>query len=111
MGTTGNMMSTITRPAQRLTETLRYVDIFVLHDHGDLVVEPARGLGRSELTERRGSLVSVTAQPAGPGPEDIEAAAALEEYREWSEAGRPGAVSHEQARRLLLGEDAVGQAQ
>jgi len=37
--------------------------------------------------------------------EDAEAAAALEEYREWSAAGRPGAVSHEQARRLLLGSD------
>jgi hypothetical protein len=37
--------------------------------------------------------------------ESAEAAAALEEFREWSAAGRPGAVSHEQARRLLLGED------
>ena len=37
--------------------------------------------------------------------EDAETAAALEEYREWSAAGRPGAISHEQARRLLLGED------
>jgi hypothetical protein len=36
--------------------------------------------------------------------EGAEAAAALEEYREWSAAGRPGAISHEQARRLLLGE-------
>jgi hypothetical protein len=34
--------------------------------------------------------------------------AALEEYREWSAAGRPGAISHEQARRLLLGEDGLG---
>jgi hypothetical protein len=37
--------------------------------------------------------------------EDAEAAVALEEYREWSAAGRPGAVPHEQARRLLLGSD------
>jgi PHD/YefM family antitoxin component YafN of YafNO toxin-antitoxin module len=37
--------------------------------------------------------------------EDAEAAAALTEYREWSEAGRPGAISHAEARRLLLGED------
>ena len=37
--------------------------------------------------------------------EGAEAAAALEEYREWSAAGRLGAVSHEQARRLLLLED------
>jgi hypothetical protein len=37
--------------------------------------------------------------------ESAEAAVALQEYREWSAAGRPGAVSHEQARRLLLGDD------
>jgi len=37
--------------------------------------------------------------------EAAEAAAALEEYREWSAAERPGANSHEQARRLLLGEN------
>ena len=37
--------------------------------------------------------------------EGAEAAAALEEYREWSAAGRPGVISHEQARRLLLGEE------
>jgi hypothetical protein len=39
-------------------------------------------------------------------PDDLdgaEAAAAIEEYREWLAAGRPGAVSHEQAARLLLG--------
>ncbi len=34
--------------------------------------------------------------------EDAETAAALEDYREWSAAGRPGAIPHEQARRLLL---------
>jgi hypothetical protein len=32
--------------------------------------------------------------------EGAEAAAALEEYREWC-AGRPGAVPHDRARRLL----------
>jgi hypothetical protein len=37
--------------------------------------------------------------------EGAELAAALEEYQEWSAAGRPGAVSHAQARRLLLGDD------
>jgi hypothetical protein len=37
--------------------------------------------------------------------EDAEAAATLAEYREWSAAGRPGAIPHTQARRLLLGED------
>ena len=36
--------------------------------------------------------------------EDAETAAALEEYREWSAAGRPGAVPHEEARTLLLGD-------
>lgn len=36
--------------------------------------------------------------------EGAEATAALEEYREWSAAGRPGAISHEQARRVLLGD-------
>jgi hypothetical protein len=34
-----------------------------------------------------------------------EFAAALEEYQEWSAAGRPGVVPHAQARRLLLGEN------
>ena len=53
----------------------------------------------------------MTTRPAGPDPEDIEAAAVLADYREWSEAGRPGAVSHERIRRLLLGEDAAGQVQ
>jgi hypothetical protein len=33
-----------------------------------------------------------------------EAAAALEEYREWSAVGRPGAIPHVEARRLLLGD-------
>ena len=37
--------------------------------------------------------------------EGAAAAACLEEYMEWSAAGRPGAITHEQARRLLLGED------
>jgi hypothetical protein len=37
--------------------------------------------------------------------EDAEAAAASEEYREWSAAGRPGAIPHAEARRILLGGD------
>ena len=37
--------------------------------------------------------------------EGADAAVALEEYQEWSAAGRPGAVPHDQARRLLLGDD------
>ena len=35
--------------------------------------------------------------------ENAEGAAALEEYREWSGAGRPGAISRAEARRPLLG--------
>jgi hypothetical protein len=37
--------------------------------------------------------------------EGAEAAVAWEEYREWSAAGRHGALPHDQARGLLLGED------
>lgn len=40
-------------------------------------------------------------------PEELreaDAAAAMEEYREWSAAGRPGAITHAEAKRLLLGE-------
>jgi hypothetical protein len=37
-------------------------------------------------------------------PDDAQARAALEEYRAWSAAGRPGAVPQAEARRLLLGE-------
>jgi hypothetical protein len=39
-------------------------------------------------------------------PDDLEnakAEAAMQEYREWSAAGRPGAISHAEARQLLLG--------
>ena len=42
------------------------------------------------------------------GPEELEAAAAMaaqEEHQEWVAAGRPNAVPHEEARRLLLGTD------
>jgi hypothetical protein len=37
-------------------------------------------------------------------PDDAQARAALDEYRAWSAAGRPGAVPQAEARRLLLGE-------
>jgi hypothetical protein len=37
--------------------------------------------------------------------EGAEAAAAFEEYKEWCTAGRLGAVPHDQARRLLLGDE------
>ena len=42
----------------------------------------------------------MTAQPADP--EDAEIEATLAEYREWAAAGRPGAVSHEEAMVELL---------
>jgi hypothetical protein len=35
--------------------------------------------------------------------DSAEAAAAAEEYWEWSTAGRSGAVTHAEARRLLFG--------
>jgi hypothetical protein len=51
----------------------------------------------------------MTAHPAVPAPdadpdEATAAAAALTEYREWVAAGRPGAVSHEEAMGELLGD-------
>ena len=41
-------------------------------------------------------------------PQDLDeaaASAALEEYREWDAAGRPGALPHAQVRQMLLGND------
>jgi hypothetical protein len=54
-------------------------------------------------------LGAMTAHPAEPVPdadpdEAATAAAALREYREWVAAGRPGAVSHEEAMAELLGD-------
>jgi hypothetical protein len=46
------------------------------------------------------SIGKMTAQPADP--EDAEIEATLKEYREWAAAGRPGAVSHEEAMAELL---------
>ena len=51
----------------------------------------------------------MTADPVGPAPdadpdEAAVAAAALREYQEWVAAGRPGAVSHEEAMAELLGD-------
>ena len=44
-------------------------------------------------------------RPAAEGadPADADARAALAEYQAWSAAGRPGAISQAEARRLLLG--------
>jgi hypothetical protein len=45
------------------------------------------------------------ARPADGRPDaDADPRAALEAYRAWSAAGRPGAVPHAEARRLLLGD-------
>ena len=38
--------------------------------------------------------------------EDAEIAATSEDYREWTAAGRPGALPHAEVRRMLLGHDA-----
>jgi hypothetical protein len=65
------------------------------------------GDAQRTLHERAGRLpVAPAGRPRRASPDDLdgaEAAAASEEYREWLAAGRPGAVSHEQARGLLLG--------
>jgi hypothetical protein len=51
------------------------------------------------------TLLVLADRPASPGEQgDAEAGTAMEEYREWSAAGRPGAISHDAAKRLLLGE-------
>lgn len=46
------------------------------------------------------SIENMTAQPTDP--EDAEIEETLAEYREWTAAGRPGAVSHEEAMAELL---------
>jgi hypothetical protein len=54
----------------------------------------------SRLTSAHGS-----PEPVGmlhPGLEDAEAEATLAEHRAWVAAGRPGAVSHEEAIAELL---------
>ena len=70
-------------------------------------VQPADGgSGRygSQMTSRLTSAQG-SSEPAGvlhPGLEDAEAEAALAEHRAWVAAGRPGAVSHEEAMAELL---------
>jgi hypothetical protein len=46
-------------------------------------------------------------------PEELDAAAAAaasEEYQEWCAAGRPGAIPHDVARRILLGDITPGRS-
>lgn len=81
-----------------------------------MTAQPAGPTGTHEVIHLGGEAAVVVPMPeyrrlraleqlASPQErEDAETAAALEEYREWSAAGRPGAISHEQARRLLLGD-------
>jgi hypothetical protein len=54
----------------------------------------------SRLTSTHGS--SGPYEAAHPALEDAEADAALAEHRAWVAAGRPGAVSHEEAMAELL---------
>jgi hypothetical protein len=54
----------------------------------------------SRLTSAHGSPES--AGVLHPGLEDAEAEATLAEHRAWVAAGRPGAVSHEEAMAELL---------
>jgi hypothetical protein len=51
-------------------------------------------------------LLAIGARASRPAAEPVEAdaRAALQEYQAWSAAGRPGAIPHAEARRLLLGE-------
>jgi hypothetical protein len=66
---------------------------------------PGRPPAGSLLGMQDGDAHLKLADPApGERVDDAEAAAALAEYREWSAAGRPGAVSNAEAKRLLLGE-------
>ena len=71
--------------------------------------QPASLLGCQAASGASDTLGAMTAHPAEPVPdadpeEAATAAAALKEYREWAAAGRPGAVSHEEAMAELLGD-------
>lgn len=68
----------------------------VIHLGGEAAaVVPLRDLRRMKALERRAS------------PDDLEEAdaeAMYAEFLEWEAAGRPGAMSHEEVTRFLLGE-------
>lgn len=63
------------------------------------------GDAHANLQDPAVSLLVLTerAAPAGERAEP-DAATASAAYREWSAAGRPGAISHDAAKRLLRGE-------
>jgi hypothetical protein len=71
------------------------------------VTSMQNGDAYTTLHEPGRRLLLAQARPSWPAAEPDDAAlarAAAEAYRAWSAAGRPGAVSHAEARRLLLGD-------
>jgi hypothetical protein len=77
------------QPVGRSDEELQ-----VIHLKGDAVVLPIDEYRRLQALDRLAS------------EEDQEAALAesvMERHREWVAAGRPGAMSHEQVKAMLLG--------
>lgn len=67
----------------------------VIHLGGETAaVVPMHDLRRMQALERRASAEDI---------EEAEAEAMYAEYREWEAAGRPGAISHEEMKRFLLG--------
>ena len=74
-----------------------------------LSARPAATARSQSASAASGTFAAMTAHPAEPIPdsdpdEAAIAAAVLREYQEWVAAGRPGAVSHEEAMAELLGD-------
>jgi hypothetical protein len=71
------------------------------------VLSMRNGDAHTTLHEPGRQLLLAQSRPPWPAAEPDDAAlarAAAEAYRAWSAAGRPGAVSQAEARRLLLGD-------
>lgn len=80
-------------PALAETRTESYE---VIHLGGETAaVVPMRDLRRMRALERRASAEDI---------EEADAEAMYADYLEWEAAGRPGAMSHEEVKRFLLGE-------
>ncbi|MBO2456705.1 hypothetical protein [Actinomadura violacea] len=78
-------------PAEATTEPYE-----VIHLGGEAAaVVPLRDLRRMKALERRASADDI---------EEADAEAMYAEFEEWEAAGRPGAMSHEEVTRFLLGE-------
>lgn len=78
-------------PVEAATESYE-----VIHLGGETAaVVPLRDLRRMKALERRASTGDI---------EEADAEAMYAEFREWEAAGRPGAISHEEVTRFLLGE-------